>query len=105
MVSPPANPRLIYDFEGLFGLVLEVPFIEYHQSLLIDPWDFGLSIADSPSTWLYPQMLHLLAYGILRRTVLMFSVKKECLTEIVYEMSSDRDNVDTDRQNSSIRFE
>ena len=87
MVSPPSNPGLIYDFEGLFGLVLEIPFIESHQSLLIAPWDFGLSIADSPSTWLYPQMLHHLACGILRRTVLMFSVKNGCSIEIVYEMS------------------
>ena len=87
MVSPPSNPGLIYNFEGLFGLVLEIAFIEHHQSLLNDLWYFGLSIADSPSTWLYPQTLHLLAYGILRRTVLMFSVKNEYSIEIVYEMS------------------
>ena len=58
-----------------------------------------LSNGNIHSTQLYNIIFHNLACGILRRTVLMFSVKKECLTEIVYEMSSDRDNVDTDRQN------
>ena len=34
VVSPPSNPGLIYNFEGLFGLVLEIPFIESHERLL-----------------------------------------------------------------------
>ena len=77
VVSPPSNPGLICNFEGLFGLVLEIPFIESHQRLLHRSWDFGLSIADSPSTWLYPQMLHHLACGMLRRTVWCFLKKWE----------------------------
>ena len=105
MVSPSSNPGLIYNFEGLFGLVLEIPFIESKKKLSIIDLDFGLSITNGPCSWLRAKFFHPLACGMLRRTVLMFSVKNECSMEIVYEMSSDRDNVDTDRQSSSRRFE
>ena len=62
-------------------LVLEIPLVESHESSSIQSWDFGLSITNGPSTWLYPHMIHLLASEFVRRTVLMFSVKKECSIE------------------------